>query len=53
MKLWNEFVHSSWSKESEEVKARVLHETEVQNETALAEWKKRVVFSGTAEGYQE
>lgn len=54
MKMWNDFTHASWEKESEEVKALVLQQAEKEYAEAMDAWKKNSAeFTGTAEGYDE
>lgn len=53
IKLCNEFVRTSWEAETEVVKEEITRETHEENEAAIAEWKKKAIFSGSAEGYDE
>lgn len=53
LKMWNDFVRTSWEKETEEVKEHVKQEAEAEHKKALADWNKRTEFSDTAEGYHE
>lgn len=49
LQMWNEHVRVCWEKETFEVRSNMMKRTDEENETAMAEWKKKALFTGSPE----
>jgi regulator of replication initiation timing len=49
LRMWNEHVRDCWEKETSEVRGDIMKQTDEENETVMAEWKKKASFTGSPE----
>ena len=51
--MWNEHVRDSWEKETSEVRDAVMKQTDGENKSTMAEWKKKASFTGSPEDLEQ
>ena len=49
IRIWNRHVKACWEKETPEVREEITKQADIESETALADWRKKALFTGSPE----
>jgi len=47
--MWNKHVKACWEKETPEVREEIAKQADKESEKALADWRKKALFTGSPE----
>ena len=49
IRIWNKHVKACWEKETPEVQEEISKQADKESEKALADWRKKALFTGSPE----